>query len=61
MSAELCVNPLTQSADIADWRMEGEGQAYGPILGGGWIGFRQMTPMVGEYANLEVRAVGGPQ
>ena len=29
----------------------------GPVLGGGKIGFRQMTPMVGEYANLTVRAV----
>lgn len=34
-----------------------DGQAAGPVLGGGKIGFRQMTPMIGEYANLSVRAV----
>lgn len=34
-----------------------DGQSCGPVLAGGHIGFRQMTPMIGEYANLEVRAV----
>ena len=34
-----------------------DGETYGPVLGGGKIGFRQMTPMIAEYANLEVAAV----
>ena len=31
-----------------------DGQTYGPLLAGGLVGFRQMAPMVGEYANLRV-------
>lgn len=31
-----------------------KGDAYGPILGGGKIGFRQMAPMKAAYANLRV-------
>ncbi|WP_409342677.1 DUF1961 family protein [Paenibacillus sp. MBLB4367] len=34
-----------------------DGQSYGPLLGGGKIGFRQMAPLVGEYANLKVFAL----
>jgi len=34
-----------------------DGATHGPLLGGGRIGFRQMSPMVGEYANLTVRTV----
>lgn len=34
-----------------------DGEAHGPVLGGGKIGFRQMTPMIGEYANLVVRKI----
>ena len=34
-----------------------DGIAHGPLLGGGRIGFRQMSPMVGEYANLTVRSI----
>ena len=34
-----------------------DGVTYGPILGGGKIAFRQMAPLIGEYANLKVRAV----
>ena len=34
-----------------------DGESYGPLLAGGKIGFRQMTPMIGEYANLTVRRV----
>lgn len=30
------------------------GRRYGPLLTGGKIGFRQMAPLVAEYANLEV-------
>ncbi|MCD7862735.1 MAG: YesU family protein [Lachnospiraceae bacterium] len=31
-----------------------DGQTYGPLLTGGKIGFRQLAPMIGEYANLKV-------
>jgi len=31
-----------------------DGETYGPVLGGGKIGFRQMAPLVAEYANLTV-------
>ena len=34
-----------------------DGKQYGPVLGGGKIGFRQMTPMIAEYANLQLHAV----
>lgn len=34
-----------------------DGVTYGPLLGAGRIGFRQLAPMVGEYANLKVYAV----
>jgi hypothetical protein len=42
---------------IFDWVDDGE--TYGPLLGGGKIGFRQMAPLIGEYANLVVRKVVG--
>lgn len=31
-----------------------DGAQYGPPLGGGRIGLRQLAPMIGEYANLRV-------
>ena len=31
-----------------------DGNTYGPLLGGGCIGLRQLAPMAGEYANLRV-------
>ena len=34
-----------------------DGVTYGPLLGGGHAGFRQMSPMVGEYADLSVFTV----
>lgn len=34
-----------------------DNKTFGPALGGGKIGFRQMAPLIGEYANLSVRAV----
>lgn len=40
---------------IFHWR--DDGQTYGPLLGGGKIGFRQMAPLIGEYANLQVQGV----
>jgi hypothetical protein len=36
---------------LIDWRDPGQ------YLTGGKIGFRQMAPLVGEYANLEVLAL----
>jgi len=45
----LRINGLT----ILDW--SDDGQTYGTVLDGGKIGFRQMTPMIGEYANLTVQ------
>jgi hypothetical protein len=39
--------------EIFDWVDDGE--TYGPLLDGGKIGFRQMAPLIGEYANLVVR------
>lgn len=41
--------------DLPIFSWEDDGQSYGPILGGGKIGFRQMAPLVAEYANLKVR------
>ena len=40
---------------VLEWTDDGE--EYGPVLGGGKIGFRQMAPLVAEYANLKVHAV----
>ena len=34
-----------------------DGETYGPLLKGGKIGFRQMAPLMAEYANLKVHAV----
>jgi hypothetical protein len=34
-----------------------DGEPYGPLLGGGKVGFRQMAPLIGEYANLTVSEV----
>lgn len=31
-----------------------DGMTYGPLLGEGKIGFRQMAPLIAEYANLNV-------
>jgi hypothetical protein len=39
---------------------EDDGRTYGPVLGAGKIGFRQMAPMTGRYANLRVYAVDRP-
>ncbi len=40
---------------IFDWH--DNGKRYGPLLGGGKIGFRQMAPLVAEYDNFEVYEV----
>lgn len=36
---------------------EDDGETYGPLLEGGKIGFRQLAPFIGEYANLKVYAL----
>lgn len=38
-------------------RFHDDGETYGPLLTGGRIGFRQMAPLIAEYANLRVCAV----
>jgi len=43
--------------DLPLLRFVDDGETYGPPLGGGKIGFRQMAPLVAEYANLKVHAV----
>jgi hypothetical protein len=43
--------------DLPLLRFVDDGQTYGPPLGGGKIGFRQMAPLIAEYANLQVHAV----
>ena len=35
-------------------RFEDDGQTYGPRLGAGRVGLRQLAPMIGEYADLKV-------
>lgn len=39
---------------VFSWQDDGE--TYGPLLAGGRIGFRQMAPLLAEYANLQVFA-----
>lgn len=40
--------------DLNIFKWVDDGETYGPLIGGGKIGFRQMAPLVGEYANLKV-------
>ncbi|HUR07773.1 MAG TPA: DUF1961 family protein [Nonomuraea sp.] len=40
--------------DVVSFRWTDDGGIGGPALVGGKIGFRQMAPMIGEYANLRV-------
>lgn len=40
---------------ILEWH--DDGKTYGPVLGEGKIGFRQMAPLRAEYANLRVHGV----
>jgi hypothetical protein len=49
-------NPKEPELEILRWVDDGE--TYGPLLGGGRIGFRQMAPLEAEYANLRVYALG---
>ncbi|MDQ8738658.1 DUF1961 family protein [Paenibacillus sp. LHD-38] len=47
---DFSINELT----VLSWE---DGAAYGPPLGAGKIGFRQMSPFIAEYANLRVYAL----
>jgi hypothetical protein len=40
--------------DLKVFEFEDDGTTYGPLLKGGKIGFRQLAPLVAEYANLKV-------
>ncbi|MDF3129064.1 DUF1961 family protein [Kiritimatiellaeota bacterium B1221] len=42
------------------FRWTDDGESTGPILGSGKIGFRQMTPLIAEYANLQVHTLKEP-
>lgn len=44
--------------DLPVFHWVDDGETYGELLGGGKIGFRQMAPLMAEYANLKVHAVG---
>lgn len=39
------------------FRFVDDGRTWGPFLGGGKVGFRQLAPMIGEYANLRVFSI----
>lgn len=43
--------------DLEVLRFHDDGAQYGPLLGGGRVGLRQLAPMIGEYANLRVYTV----
>lgn len=43
--------------DLEVFHWTDDGDSTGPVLGDGKIGFRQMSPFVGEYADLTVRRV----
>ncbi|WP_269540852.1 DUF1961 family protein [Cerasicoccus fimbriatus] len=42
------------------FRWTDPGDAFGPVLGGGKIGFRQMTPLIAEYWDLKVHQLKEP-
>jgi hypothetical protein len=43
--------------DLPIFRWVDDGITHGSFLGSGKIGFRQMAPLIGEYANFKVKAV----
>ena len=49
--------PRYKDENITIFSWEDDGNSYGPVLGKGKIGFRQMTPLIAEYSNLVVRKV----
>lgn len=43
--------------DLTVFTFHDDGRTYGPLLGGGCIGLRQLAPMKGQYRNLQVEAL----
>lgn len=43
--------------DLQLFEYTDDGQTHGGLLGAGRIGFRQMSPMIAEYADLQVYAL----
>lgn len=43
--------------EVEVFRYVDDGETYGPRLAGGKIGFRQLAPMIAEYADLKVYAL----
>lgn len=43
--------------ELLIWTYEDDGETYGPVLNEGKIGFRQMAPLIAEYADLKVYKV----
>jgi hypothetical protein len=46
--------------DLECFRWQDHGGETGPVLSDGKIGFRQMTPLIAEYANLTVHSLKAP-
>lgn len=40
--------------DLCCYEWFDDGQAYGPVLEDGYIGFRQMAPLIADYSDLKV-------
>jgi len=49
--------PASHHPELSVLRWRDDGQRFGPVLGGGRIGFRQMAPLIAEYARLRVVAI----
>jgi hypothetical protein len=43
--------------DLLVFHYRDDGETYGPVLESGKIGFRQMAPLIAEYANLKVHSI----
>jgi len=43
--------------ELEIFRFIDDGNTYGPLIGGGKIGFRQLAPLLAEYGNLRVYAI----
>lgn len=53
-----CGNEISFYVDeLLIWTFVDDGEAYGPVLNEGKIGFRQMAPLIAEYADLKVYSV----
>lgn len=50
------ISLMINELPIFAWHDDAE--SYGPVLGSGKLGFRQMAPLVAEYANLEIHRIG---